>query len=98
MCVRVFGDRVFTPQKNLPGSVAGHSKDRHGFKNHTSNGFLHLEMVTTNLPAYLFAAPDAFLLSESFNFITFKSNLSSEQMAMSPLPGKVAKKKTPPLE
>ena len=36
----VFGcSRVFTHQKNLPGSVAGHSKDRHGYKNHTSNGF-----------------------------------------------------------
>ena len=78
MCVRVFGDRVFTHQKNLPGSVAGHSKDRHGFKNPTSNGFLHLEIVITNLPAYLFAIPDAFLLSESFTLITFKSNLNFE--------------------
>ena len=97
MCVRVFGDRVFTHQKNLPGSVAGHSKDRHSFKNHTSNGFLHLEMVMNNLPPYLFAIPDAFLLSESVTLITFKSNLNLEQMATSPSPGQVAKKKRSPL-
>ena len=32
ICVRVFGDSV-SRRKSLPGSVAGHSKDRHGFKN-----------------------------------------------------------------
>ena len=37
-------------------------KTRTRFKNHTSNGFLHLEMVINNLPAYLSAIPDAFLL------------------------------------
>ena len=39
----VFGcsERVFNHQLSLPGSVAGHSKDRHGFENHTSNGFSH---------------------------------------------------------
>ena len=98
VCVRVFGDSVFTHQKNLPGSVAGHFKDRHGFKNHTSNGFLHLEMVITNLPAYLFAIPDIFPLSESFTLITFKLNLYLGEMATSPSPGQVAKKKRSLLE
>ena len=82
---------VFTHQKTLPGRVAGHSKDRHAFKNHTSNGFLHLKMVVNNLPAYLSAIPDAFPLSESFTLITFKSDLHLEQMAMSPSAGQVAK-------
>ena len=45
------------------------------FENHTSNSYLHLQMVKNNLPAYLFAIPNAFLLpSESFTLITFKSN------------------------
>ena len=101
MCVRVFGDSVFTHQKGLPGSrlhVSGHSKDRHGFKNHTSNGFLHLEIVINNLPTYLSAIPDAFPLSESFTLITFKSNLNFGQTAMSPSPGQVAKEKKLSLE
>ena len=33
------------------------------------------EMVINNLPAYRFAFPDAFPLSESFTLITFKSDL-----------------------
>ena len=32
------------------------------FKIHSSNGFLHLEMVINNFPAYLFAVPYTFLL------------------------------------
>ena len=62
-------------------------------KNHISNSYLHLEIVKNNLPAYLYAIPDAFLLpSESFTLITFKSNFTGEQMAMSPSPGQVAKR------
>ena len=63
------------------------------FKNHISNSCLHLQMVKNNLPSYLFAIPDAFLLpSESFTLITFKSNFTGDQMAMSPSPGQVAKR------
>ena len=67
MCSGVWS--IHSPEKSL--SVA---KDRHGFKNHTSNGVLHLEMVINNLPPYLFVIPDAFLLSESFTLITSKSD------------------------
>ena len=32
------------------------------FENHTSNGFLHLEKVINDLPAYLFTISNAFRL------------------------------------
>ena len=63
------------------------------FENHTSNSYLHLQMIKNNLPAYLFAIPDTFLLpSETFTLITFKSDFLAERMAMSPFPGQVAKR------
>ena len=63
------------------------------FENHISNSYLHLQMIKNNLPAYLFAIPDTFLLpSETFTLITFKSDFQAERMAMSPFPGQVAKR------
>ena len=62
------------------------------FENHTSNSYLYLQMVKNNMPAYLYAIPDTFLLpSETFTMITLKRDSRAKQMAMTPFPGHVPK-------